>query len=123
MNQQQCVKALAKYASISPCITVTVWRELQKENRDFFQAYFHALSPYRPFMGKTSTSDVGIFQGNRDLNGSNSQVKEHRLLQENVSNSRNSKLTYAMHPIRVLKIRALRVLEVSQKKLCISILN
>ncbi|XVF43977.1 hypothetical protein PTKIN_Ptkin02bG0083600 [Pterospermum kingtungense] len=53
MNRQQCVKALANYASIQPCITITVWKELQKENRDFFQAYFHALSPYyRPFMGK-----------------------------------------------------------------------
>ncbi|XWS69029.1 hypothetical protein CRYUN_Cryun04dG0144600 [Craigia yunnanensis] len=52
MNRQQCVKALAKYASIRPCVTVTVWRELQKENRDFFQAYFHALSPFRPFMGR-----------------------------------------------------------------------
>ncbi|OMO80137.1 hypothetical protein COLO4_24209 [Corchorus olitorius] len=51
MNRQQCVEALAKYARIRPCITVTVWRELQKENRDFFQAYFRALSPYRPSMG------------------------------------------------------------------------
>ncbi|XP_022775843.1 uncharacterized protein LOC111317670 [Durio zibethinus] len=52
MNRQQCAEALAKYASIPPCITVTVWRELQKENTDFFQAYFHALSSYRPFMGR-----------------------------------------------------------------------
>ncbi|WRX14554.1 Conserved hypothetical protein CHP01589 [Theobroma cacao] len=67
MNRQQCVKALAKYASIRPCITVTVWRELQKENRDFFQAYFHALSP-RPFMG--------ISKGNRDLKGKSSSGGE-----------------------------------------------
>ncbi|KAG8503636.1 hypothetical protein CXB51_001808 [Gossypium anomalum] len=45
MNRQQCVKALAKYASIRPCITITVWRELEKENKDFFEAYFQALSP------------------------------------------------------------------------------
>ncbi|KAB2045706.1 hypothetical protein ES319_D01G179600v1 [Gossypium barbadense] len=44
MNRQQCVKALAKYASIRPCITITVWRELEKENKDFFEAYFQALS-------------------------------------------------------------------------------
>ncbi|KAK8567677.1 hypothetical protein V6N13_105632 [Hibiscus sabdariffa] len=52
MNQQQCVKALAQYASIRPCITITVWRELEKENRDFFRAYVHAASSYRPFMGR-----------------------------------------------------------------------
>ncbi|MFQ6622584.1 hypothetical protein Gotur_001734 [Gossypium turneri] len=44
MSRQQCVKALAKYASIRPCITITVWRELEKENKDFFEAYFQALS-------------------------------------------------------------------------------
>ncbi|MBA0631194.1 hypothetical protein Godav_003209 [Gossypium davidsonii] len=64
MNRQQCVKALAKYASIRPCITVTVilmcvyffavWKELQKENRGFFEAYFHAISQYKPFMGKNT---------------------------------------------------------------------
>lgn len=34
----------------------TVWRELQKENKDFFQSYFHSLSP-RPLMSKT----LGLF--------------------------------------------------------------
>ncbi|KAK8582876.1 hypothetical protein V6N13_069644 [Hibiscus sabdariffa] len=52
MNQQQCAKALARYASIRPCITITVWRQLEKENRDFFRAYVHAVSSYRPFMGR-----------------------------------------------------------------------
>ncbi|XP_017621471.1 uncharacterized protein LOC108465611 [Gossypium arboreum] len=44
MNRQQCVKALAKYASIRPCITITVWRELEKENKDFFEAFSSSLS-------------------------------------------------------------------------------
>ncbi|XP_039065831.1 uncharacterized protein LOC120211348 [Hibiscus syriacus] len=54
MNQQQSVKALAQYASIQPCVTITVWRELEKENKDFFEAYVHAVSPYsyRSFVGK-----------------------------------------------------------------------
>ncbi|XP_039015108.1 uncharacterized protein LOC120145299 [Hibiscus syriacus] len=52
MNQQQCVKALAQYASIQPCITITVWRELEKENRVFFEAYVHAVSSYRSLLGK-----------------------------------------------------------------------
>ncbi|KAK9276472.1 hypothetical protein L1049_006005 [Liquidambar formosana] len=32
-------------------LLVAVWRELLKENMDFFQAYFHAISP-RPFISK-----------------------------------------------------------------------
>ncbi|KAL4639043.1 hypothetical protein ACB092_03G189700 [Castanea dentata] len=51
MNRDQCIKALAEHASIRPLITLTVWRELQKENRDFFQSYFHSLSP-RPLMSR-----------------------------------------------------------------------
>uniref|UniRef100_A0A5B7B5V5 Angiotensin-converting enzyme 2 n=1 Tax=Davidia involucrata TaxID=16924 RepID=A0A5B7B5V5_DAVIN len=51
MNQDQCIKALAEHAGIWPVVTLTVWRELLKENRDFFQAYFHAISPRpRPFI-------------------------------------------------------------------------
>ncbi|XP_048427611.1 uncharacterized protein LOC125471340 [Pyrus x bretschneideri] len=50
MNRDQCIKALAEHARIRPLVTLTVWRELQKENRHFFQAYFHSISP-RPLMG------------------------------------------------------------------------
>ncbi|XP_024024035.1 uncharacterized protein LOC21412677 [Morus notabilis] len=46
MSRDQCVRALAVHASIRPLVTLTVWRELQKENKDFFHAYyFHAFSP------------------------------------------------------------------------------
>ncbi|XP_031277047.1 uncharacterized protein LOC116135468 isoform X2 [Pistacia vera] len=51
MNRDQCIKALAEHANIRPLVTLTVWRELQKENKDFFQEYFHAISP-RPFMSR-----------------------------------------------------------------------
>ncbi|XP_061989255.1 uncharacterized protein LOC133707785 [Rosa rugosa] len=50
MSRDQCIKALAQHANITPLITLTVWRELQKENRHFFQAYFHSISPTRPLM-------------------------------------------------------------------------
>ncbi|GKV07719.1 hypothetical protein SLEP1_g19454 [Rubroshorea leprosula] len=43
MSRDDCVMALAKHARIEPVITLTVWRELQKENKEFFRAYFHAL--------------------------------------------------------------------------------
>ncbi|KAL5540078.1 hypothetical protein UlMin_040259 [Ulmus minor] len=45
MSLDQCIRALAVRASIRPLVTLTVWRELQKENKDFFHAYFHAISP------------------------------------------------------------------------------
>ncbi|XP_059447411.1 uncharacterized protein LOC132178857 [Corylus avellana] len=51
MSRDQCIKALAERANIRPVVTLTVWRELQKENRDFFQAYFQAIPP-RPLMSR-----------------------------------------------------------------------
>eukprot|EP00246_Nothoceros_aenigmaticus_P002589 TRINITY_DN1344_c0_g1_i2.p1 TRINITY_DN1344_c0_g1~~TRINITY_DN1344_c0_g1_i2.p1 ORF type:complete len:120 (+),score=9.75 TRINITY_DN1344_c0_g1_i2:399-758(+) len=39
MDRDDCVKALAKYAHVKPAITLTVWKELEKENKDFFTAY------------------------------------------------------------------------------------
>ncbi|KAJ8774951.1 hypothetical protein K2173_019955 [Erythroxylum novogranatense] len=44
MGRDECVKALSRHAKIDPIVTLTVWRELLKENRAFFQAYFHATS-------------------------------------------------------------------------------
>ncbi|KAG2708252.1 hypothetical protein I3760_05G183400 [Carya illinoinensis] len=44
MSRDQCIKALAEHASIRPLVTLTVWRELQKANKDFFRAYFHVTS-------------------------------------------------------------------------------
>ncbi|XP_043707792.1 uncharacterized protein LOC122657090 isoform X2 [Telopea speciosissima] len=54
MSRDDCIEALAEHASIRPLITLTVWKELFKENRHFFQEYFDAVSP-RPFNfnGKT----------------------------------------------------------------------
>ncbi|WVZ23440.1 hypothetical protein V8G54_001984, partial [Vigna mungo] len=39
MSQEQCIRALAEHAGIKPLVTVTVWKELQKENREFFREY------------------------------------------------------------------------------------
>eukprot|EP01018_Ginkgo_biloba_P009309 Gb_21977 [translate_table: standard] len=40
MDRDDCVNALVKYANIHPAVTLTVWRELLTENKDFFTAYF-----------------------------------------------------------------------------------
>ncbi|XP_057528732.1 uncharacterized protein LOC130807518 isoform X1 [Amaranthus tricolor] len=50
MDRDQCIKALAEHAKIRPLITLTVWRELWKENKDFFQAYFHGQASPRPLL-------------------------------------------------------------------------
>ncbi|XP_020252069.1 uncharacterized protein LOC109829350 [Asparagus officinalis] len=39
MNKEECMEALNKHANIKPVITSTVWKELEKENREFFEAY------------------------------------------------------------------------------------
>ncbi|XP_008788054.1 uncharacterized protein LOC103705925 [Phoenix dactylifera] len=39
MNKDECVEALSKHANINPVITSTVWTELEKENKEFFEAY------------------------------------------------------------------------------------
>ncbi|XP_072966971.1 uncharacterized protein [Typha angustifolia] len=57
MTPDECVKALADRANVRPLITLTdfvpgafaVWKELQKENLGFFQAYFEdAITPRSP---------------------------------------------------------------------------
>ncbi|XP_048232338.1 uncharacterized protein LOC8276472 isoform X2 [Ricinus communis] len=48
MSRDQCIQALAEHASIRPLVTLAVWRELEKENWDFFQAYSRSV-PFRPF--------------------------------------------------------------------------
>ncbi|XP_052173483.1 uncharacterized protein LOC127788870 [Diospyros lotus] len=39
MSREECMEALSKHAKIEPLITSTVWKELEKENKEFFEAY------------------------------------------------------------------------------------
>ncbi|KAL3358513.1 hypothetical protein AABB24_015563 [Solanum stoloniferum] len=39
MSQEECMDALSKHANIQPIITSTVWKGLEKENKEFFEAY------------------------------------------------------------------------------------
>ncbi|KAJ9562496.1 hypothetical protein OSB04_007656 [Centaurea solstitialis] len=45
MSRDDCVRTLAKHVDINPVVTITVWEELLKENKMFFQAYSHSISP------------------------------------------------------------------------------
>ncbi|KAL5716905.1 hypothetical protein ACHQM5_010009 [Ranunculus cassubicifolius] len=40
MSEEECIEALSKHANITPVITSTVWKELVKENKDFFEGYW-----------------------------------------------------------------------------------
>ncbi|KAK1438200.1 hypothetical protein QVD17_04005 [Tagetes erecta] len=48
LERDECVRALAKHACVNPIVTLTVWRGLEKENTEFFRAYFHAT----PFLNR-----------------------------------------------------------------------
>ncbi|EOA21871.1 hypothetical protein CARUB_v10002347mg [Capsella rubella] len=39
MGKEECMDALFKHANIKPIITSTVWKELERENKEFFEAY------------------------------------------------------------------------------------
>ncbi|XP_058739374.1 uncharacterized protein LOC131634562 [Vicia villosa] len=44
MTKEECMEALSKHAKIKPVITSTVWNELEKENKEFFEAYAKSKS-------------------------------------------------------------------------------
>ncbi|KAK9283205.1 hypothetical protein L1049_011441 [Liquidambar formosana] len=44
MSKEECMEALSKHANIEPVITSTVWSELEKENKEFFEAYSQSQS-------------------------------------------------------------------------------
>ncbi|KAG5001680.1 hypothetical protein JHK82_022834 [Glycine max] len=58
MSQDQCIRALAEHAGIKPLVTVTVWKELQKENKEFFRAYLQVVTPRPLFMSYQQQNDI-----------------------------------------------------------------
>lgn len=52
MSKDECMDALSKHANIKPVITSTVWNELVKENREFFQSYSESR------MSKAETNEL-----------------------------------------------------------------
>ncbi|PWZ17752.1 hypothetical protein Zm00014a_040796 [Zea mays] len=39
LSKEECMDALEKHANVKPVVTSTVWKELEKENKDFFETY------------------------------------------------------------------------------------
>ncbi|KAI3757974.1 hypothetical protein L6452_05520 [Arctium lappa] len=44
MSKEECMEALSKHANIKPVITSTVWNELEKVNKEFFESYLQSQS-------------------------------------------------------------------------------
>ncbi|KAF5799932.1 putative angiotensin-converting enzyme 2 [Helianthus annuus] len=44
MSKDECMEALSKHANIKAVITSTVWNELEKENKEFFESYTQSQS-------------------------------------------------------------------------------
>lgn len=55
MSKDECIEALSKHANITPVITATVWNELEKENKEFFEAYSQSQKK-EDRMSETETS-------------------------------------------------------------------
>ncbi|KAG2541661.1 uncharacterized protein LOC120692982 [Panicum virgatum] len=47
MSMEECMEALAKRADVQPVVTSTVWKELEKENKEFFDQYKQWISEKR----------------------------------------------------------------------------
>ncbi|KAH9767882.1 hypothetical protein KPL71_011442 [Citrus sinensis] len=70
MTKEECMEALSKHANIKPVITSTVWNELEKENKEFFEAYAQSQSK-EDRMSEEETSQM--IQKMISTNSSNSQ--------------------------------------------------
>ncbi|KAI3705160.1 hypothetical protein L1987_75393 [Smallanthus sonchifolius] len=49
MSKDECMEALSTHANIKAVVTSTVWNELEKENREFFESY--SQSQFQPSSG------------------------------------------------------------------------
>ncbi|CAH9097479.1 unnamed protein product [Cuscuta europaea] len=57
MTKEECMEALSKHANIEPIITATVWKELEKENAEFFMAYAQSQTK-QDRMSQAQTSEM-----------------------------------------------------------------
>ncbi|XP_021813656.1 uncharacterized protein LOC110756528 [Prunus avium] len=57
MTKEECMEALSKHANIKPVITSTVWNELAKENKEFFEGYAQSINK-QDAMSEEETSQL-----------------------------------------------------------------
>ncbi|KAM3314103.1 hypothetical protein ACQJBY_033144 [Aegilops geniculata] len=57
MSMEECMEALSKRADVQPVVTSTVWKELEKENKEFFDRYNKQLRSEKEGRSNSSSSD------------------------------------------------------------------
>ncbi|WJX63977.1 hypothetical protein P8452_48806 [Trifolium repens] len=58
MTKEECMDALSKRAYIDPIIASTVWNELEKENKEFFESYIKSKSGNEKMMSQEETTQM-----------------------------------------------------------------
>ncbi|KAJ9684114.1 hypothetical protein PVL29_016555 [Vitis rotundifolia] len=58
MSKEECMEALSKHADINQVITSTVWNELEKENKEFFEAYHTQTQSGDDRMSEAETNEM-----------------------------------------------------------------
>ncbi|KAI4364135.1 hypothetical protein MLD38_020266 [Melastoma candidum] len=71
MSREECMDALAKHAGIQPVVTSTVWKELEKENRGFFEAYAKERGELATTMTPASSRD-----DNREIEANRRRIRK-----------------------------------------------
>ncbi|KAF1860759.1 hypothetical protein Lal_00000172 [Lupinus albus] len=56
MTKEECMEAISKNANINPIITSTVWNELEKENKEFFEPYMKSKNNKEDRMSQEETT-------------------------------------------------------------------
>ncbi|KAF9598064.1 hypothetical protein IFM89_024051 [Coptis chinensis] len=77
MNEDECMDALSKHANIKPIITRTVWKELEKENKEFFEAYKKINREDQMSEAETTQKILQILSENSTTNTINSSSNIH----------------------------------------------
>ncbi|WVY92818.1 hypothetical protein V8G54_031906 [Vigna mungo] len=58
MTKEECMEALSKHANINPIVTSTVWNELEKENKEFFEPYYMKWKGKDERMSEEETTEI-----------------------------------------------------------------
>uniref|UniRef100_A0A0D9V7K4 Uncharacterized protein n=1 Tax=Leersia perrieri TaxID=77586 RepID=A0A0D9V7K4_9ORYZ len=69
MNKEECMQTLEKHANIKPVITSTVWKELEKENSEFFATYKKGGQGEETAQNKSSSSQEAATAGSKSSGG------------------------------------------------------
>ncbi|CAN4106867.1 unnamed protein product [Withania somnifera] len=78
MTKEECMEALSKHANIKPVITATVWKELEKENKEFFESYKESQNKDRMTEEETSAMIQKMILDSKESDKSGSSKKSNK---------------------------------------------